>query len=96
VNVVLNLQEAVCLWIGCVNGLVPDVFAGLDCRWAVVEIPCCIKIEIDGVVAEGRQDALAVLFADGIGGSHVCREEAEDRVECNLIPDHLIRELRVG
>jgi hypothetical protein len=48
------------------------------------------------MVAEGGQDGLAVSLADGIRGPHVGWEEAEDGVEGDLIPNHLVCELVVG
>jgi hypothetical protein len=96
VDVVLDLQEAIRRRVGAVDGVVPDVFACLDLGRAVVEVPLCVEVEVDGVVAEGGQDALAVPLADGVRGPHVRGEEAEDGVNGNLVPDHLVRELRVG
>ena len=65
----LDLEEAVAGWVGSTHGLVPDVFAGLDLLGVVVEVAGCVEVEVDGVVAEGCEDVLAVFFADGIWGS---------------------------
>jgi hypothetical protein len=96
VDVVLDLQIAVCGWVGVIHGVVPDVLAGLDLLGAVVEIARGVEVEVGDVVAESGQDGLAVFLADGIGGPHVCWEEAEDGVEGDLVPDHLVCELVVG
>jgi hypothetical protein len=96
VDVVLDLQKAVAPWVGAVDGVVPDVLAGLDLLRAVMEIALCVEVEVDDVVAESRQDALAVLLADGIGRPHVSGEETENGIKSNLVPDDLVRELRVG
>jgi len=39
---------------------------------------------------------LAAGWADGVWRSHIGREEAEDGVEGDLVPHHLVGELRVG
>jgi hypothetical protein len=96
VDVVLDLQEAVCSRVGAVHGVVPDILAGLYLHCVVVEIARRVQVEVGDMVAEGGQDGLAVSLADGIGGPHVCWEEAEDGVEGDLVPDHLVCELVVG
>lgn len=95
-DVVLNLQEAVLCRVRPVDGLVPDVLARLDRLGVVVEVTCRVKVKVNDMVSERRQDVLAVLLANGIGRPHICWEETEDRVEGNLVPDHLVRVLRVG
>lgn len=92
----LDLQEAVGGRVGAVDGGVPDVLAGLDLAGRVVEVAFRVEVEVGDVVAEGGEDGLAVSLADGIGGPHVGGEEAEDGVEGDLVPDHLVGELRVG
>ena len=96
VDVVLNLQEARLRRVGPVDGIVPDVLAGLDHRCVVVEVARCVEVEINDMVSERRQDALAVLLADGIGRAHVGWKETENGVEGNLVPHHLVRILRAG
>jgi len=96
VDVVLNLQEAVLCRVRPVDGVVPDVLAGLNRLCVVVEVASRVKVKVDDMISEGGQDVLAVLLADRIGGAHVGWEEAEDGVEGNLVPDHLVRVLRVG
>lgn len=32
----LDLEEAVCFWVGAFDGVIPDVLARLDCAGAVV------------------------------------------------------------
>lgn len=39
---------------------------------------------------------MAARWTDGVWGSHIRREEAEDGVDGDLVPDHLVSELRVG
>lgn len=64
VDVVLDVEEAVRLDVGRVDGLVPDVLARLDERRVVHQIALGVEVEVDGVVAEGGEDVLAGFGAD--------------------------------
>ena len=111
-NVVFDLEEAVGSGIGIFDCAIPDIFASLDLSCVVVQVALSIKIEVNSMVAECRQYVLAVLLADRIRGPsresedwsgksilnlpHVRWKEAEDRVQCNLVPHYLVRHLSVS
>lgn len=95
VDVVLDLQEAVGVRVCPGHGVIPDVLADLYLARVGVEIALGVEVEVGDVVAEVVEDVLAVAWATGIRGPHVGREEAQDGVQSDLVPDHLVRELRV-
>jgi hypothetical protein len=66
VDVVLDVEEAIRLGIGRVDGLVPDVLGALDQLGVVHQVTLGVEVEVNGVIAEDREDVLAVLCADGV------------------------------
>jgi hypothetical protein len=96
VDIVLDLQERVVLRVRCSHGLIPDILACLYLLRTVVQVAGGIQVEVYRVIPQGSKDILAVSFTDGIGGSHVSREEAQYRVYGYFVPYHLIGKLCIG
>ncbi len=65
----LDLQKAVPRRVRRPHRLVPDVLAVLDLLRAIIQVPGRVEIKVNGVVAQRRQDVLAVFLADGKGWS---------------------------
>jgi len=93
VDVVLDVQEAVDVRVGGVDGAVPDVLADLDLVGLGVQVTLGVEVEVGDMVAQVIHYLLAEGRAAGVGRAHVGREEAEDVVDGDLVVHHLIDDL---
>lgn len=46
VDVVFDLQEAVGVVVGGIDGSVPNVFGVLDQCWGIIQVSFCIQVEV--------------------------------------------------
>jgi len=93
VDVVLDVQEAVDVRVGGVDGAVPDVLADLDLVGLGVQVTLGVEVEVGDMVAQVIHYLLAEGRAAGVGRAHVGREEAEDVVDGDLVVHHLVDDL---
>ncbi len=64
-DVVLDEQELLHAGVGLLDRLVPYVLARLDLVGAVVQVALGVEVEVDDMVAQGGEQVLALLLADG-------------------------------
>ena len=93
VDVVLDVKEAVDARVGGVDGVVPDVLAGLNLVGLGVQVTLGVEVKVGDVVAQVVHYLLAECRAAGVGRAHVGREEAEDVVDGDLVIHHLVDNL---
>jgi len=94
VDVVLNVQITGVARRSRSHGRIPQVYTDLDLTGIAVEIALSVEVEIGDVVAKVHHQLLAISSANRVRRTHIGRVEAENILQCNLVPNHLVLTLR--